>query len=76
MEKKESPKQFLANKVKRIMAGYKANYNKSINNARSENERKALLDARDKWISKKRGQVITSMQLELESALRYLEQSK
>lgn len=75
-KKKETTKEFLENKVKRIMAGYKANYNKSINQARAESERQALMSARDKWIAKKREEVIVSIQGDLMAAVCYLEQCK
>jgi len=48
---KEFNQESFNHQVKNSLAGYKSNYNRSINNARSANERKALIDARSKWIA-------------------------
>ncbi len=55
----------LDTKVKQSMAGYKSNYNKGIINARNESERKALLNARDKWIANKHQEVVNQVTLDV-----------
>ncbi len=69
-------KNIFETKIKQIMAGYKANYNRNINNARGESERKALIAARDKWIAKKQAEVIGFIQDELALAFNWLENYK
>lgn len=44
---------FSNEKIVQIIAGYKANYNRLINRAKTNNEKKALLQARDRFLEKK-----------------------
>lgn len=44
---------FSNEKIIQIIAGYKANYNRLINRAKTNNERNALLQARDRFLEKK-----------------------
>ena len=76
MKHTRANKNIFETKIKQIMAGYKANYNRNINNARGESERKALIAARDKWIAKKQAEVIANIQHELVSAFNWLENYK
>ena len=52
-------------KIKQIMAGYKANYNKQINNARTDGERKALVMAKRLFLAKRYDELVEGIVKEL-----------